>query len=57
MKKAEIRKELRKIKGAKEKESFLYVSGIKFSHDSSMNLIIFCDDGVLIIAPEWRGKK
>lgn len=55
MKKAEIRKELRKINGAKEKESFLYVSGIKFSHDSFMNLIIFCDDGALILAPGWRG--
>lgn len=57
MKKAEIRKELRMIKGAKEKEGFLRASCVKFTYDSFMNLIIFCNDGVLIIAPEWRGKK
>lgn len=57
MKKAEIRKELRKIKGAKEKEDFLRASSVKFAHDSFMNLIIFCDDGVITLSPVWRDKK
>ena len=57
MKKAEIRKELRMIKGAKEKEAFLRASNVKFTYDSFMNLIIFCYDGAVTLSPVWRDKK
>lgn len=53
MNKKEILKNFRELHSAKEKEDFLKANNITFTHDSSYNLIIWADDGVL----ELRHRK
>lgn len=49
MKKADIRQAFKAIKNAKEKEDFLKVHNVKFTHDSLQRLIIWCNDGILTL--------
>lgn len=53
MKKADIRQAFKAIKNAKEKEDFLKVHNVKFTHDSFQHLIIWCSDGILTLYPTF----
>lgn len=51
--KSEVKQSLLKLNGAKEKEDFLKVHNIKFTHDSFQRLIIWCSDGILTLYPTF----
>lgn len=54
--KQDVRRAFPKLKGAAGKEAYLEANGIRYTHDSRQNLVMWCRDGVLEMMP-FRGAR
>lgn len=54
MTKSQVRQIINQKGTAKQKEQILKQNGLKFTHDSKQNLIVWCSDGVVEFSPKFK---